>query len=42
MNRPAWFILGGVITLVVSWVAFAEMLRELDEDHGDPYRPRNR
>jgi hypothetical protein len=40
VSRPAWFILGGVLTFVVGWVAFAEALHQLDTDYGDPYKPR--
>jgi hypothetical protein len=32
--------LGGVVTFVVGWVVVAGALAQLDEDYGDPYKPR--
>jgi hypothetical protein len=40
VSRPAWFILGGVLTFVVGWVIVAGALAQLDEDYGDPWKPR--
>jgi hypothetical protein len=40
VSRLTWMLFGAIVAFAIGWLIVAGALAQLDEDYGDPYRPR--